>query len=107
MKWQHDETGRICEMDASPGPRWSLVKTPPTEAGWISVHERMPAEETPVLILLNDEIRIGELLFDDAAGPAYLFWDDPHNDGCAWDRNDVTHWMPLPVAPASAEGLQS
>lgn len=27
-KWQHDETGRITECDASPGPRWMQIDHP-------------------------------------------------------------------------------
>lgn len=25
MRWQHDETGRICEAENSPGPQWTRV----------------------------------------------------------------------------------
>lgn len=75
-------------------------------SGWISVDERMPADETPVIILLDGKVHLGELRWDTPGWEdnyeAYLFWDDPNNDGQDWQMHDVTHWMPLPPAPGAA-----
>ena len=70
---------------------------------WIKTSERLPEKETPVLILVLGEVRIGEIrteyaTFEDLHGD-FDYWDDPANDGqdIEWDR--VTHWMPLPPLP--------
>ena len=70
---------------------------------WIRVDERLPHKETPVLIILDGKIRIGEIRwahpgFEDTY-KSYRFWDDPDDDGQCWEWNDITHWMPLPELP--------
>jgi hypothetical protein len=70
---------------------------------WISVDERLPADETPVLIMLRGEITIGELRWEhpshEETYQAFRYWDNPSDDGQDWQWHDVTHWMALSAAP--------
>jgi hypothetical protein len=70
---------------------------------WISVDERLPADETPVLIMLRGEIAIGELRWEhpshEETYESFRYWDNPSDDGQDWQWPDVTHWMLLPAAP--------
>ncbi|HBM3111127.1 TPA: DUF551 domain-containing protein [Klebsiella oxytoca] len=70
---------------------------------WIKCSERMPKPETPVLIINNGDIRIGEIRWDhpthEETYSAFMYWDDPYNDGQPWEVFDITHWMPLPTPP--------
>jgi hypothetical protein len=83
---------------------WQLWSPPyyhPT--GWISVDEMMPPPETPVLIIIDGEIRIGERRIStpgwEETYDAYFYWDNPYDDGQAWDNSYVTHWSYLPLLP--------
>lgn len=71
--------------------------------GWISVNDELPSEETPVLIFWNGNIIVGERRWEhptfEETFNAFWYWDDPTDDGQDWERNEVTHWMPLPEAP--------
>lgn len=71
--------------------------------GWFSCSEKLPDEDTPVLIVLDGVVRIGELRREhpswEETWQSYQFWDDPTNDGMDWDWDSVTHWMPLPALP--------
>jgi hypothetical protein len=70
---------------------------------WISSKERLPDDETPVLILVANNIRIGELRWEipgyEDNYESYRYWDDPKDAGQFWEGLDVTHWMPLPDPP--------
>ena len=62
---------------------------------WISVKDRLPDGNEPVLVYAEDGvITVCSLVIADAfANPKNLkMWED--NDG--YDVCDVTHWMPLP-----------
>ena len=78
----------------------------PIPEGWISVEDRLPDEEIPVLIIFNGEIVIGERRWDNPGFEdtykAFWYWDDPTDDGQDWGRDEVTHWMPLPKPPMAA-----
>ena len=71
--------------------------------GWVLCTNKLPPDETPVLILINGELRIGERRWEypsfEESYKAFWYWDDPADDGQEWDNNDVTHWTPLPAAP--------
>lgn len=70
---------------------------------WIKCSERMPDAETPVLALLNGEIRVAEIRWDmpthEETYRPFWYWDDPYDDGQPWEVFDITHWMPLPEPP--------
>lgn len=78
---------------------------------WIPTDQQMPPPETPVLILLGGEPHIGELRWDhpgfEDSYSAYLYWDNPNDDGQAWDHGSVTHWMEIPKLPGFDEGIES
>ncbi|RQQ30509.1 DUF551 domain-containing protein [Burkholderia stagnalis] len=70
---------------------------------WISTNDSLPEDETPVLIVHNGAVAVGELrwerpLYEETFSP-FRYWDDPNNDGQDWDWCDVTHWMPIPSLP--------
>ncbi|WP_105601353.1 DUF551 domain-containing protein [Cronobacter sakazakii] len=71
---------------------------------WIKCSERMPPDETPVLVNFNGEPRIGEIRWDhptnEESYQSFRYWDCPYNDGQSWEVFDITHWMPLPAMPA-------
>lgn len=80
----------------------------PLGTQWIQCSERIPPEDTPVLILRNGELRIGAI-FTESPGheetfKAFNYWDDPNDDGQCWEWHEVTHWMPLPSAPSTKAG---
>lgn len=73
---------------------------------WVSVDDRLPPLETPVLASVHGmdapivlEMRIEtcnqmvESYFDD-----FLYWDNPHDDGQDYE-NRVLAWQPLPEPP--------
>ena len=70
---------------------------------WIKTENSLPPDETPVLIILNGEIRIGELRWDypswEETYEAYRYWDDPHDDGQDWQWDDVVYWAVMPEIP--------
>lgn len=71
---------------------------------WIKCSEKMPPDETAVLVNLNGELRIGELRWEhpthEESYQSFRYWDCPYNDGQSWEVFDITHWMPLPSPPA-------
>lgn len=73
---------------------------------WIPVADRLPEDETPVLIVRHGVVRIGERCWDhpghEDTYQSYWYWDDPQNDGQCWERDEITHWMPLPPLPFNA-----
>lgn len=74
-----------------------------TAESWVPVDERLPADETPVLILRNGERRIAELRWErptfEETFKAFRYWDDPNDDGQCWEWPEITHWRPLPELP--------
>lgn len=70
---------------------------------WKKTVNELPPDETPVLIILNGEIRIGELRWEtpgwEETYEAFRYWDDPNDDGQIWEWHDVTHWMEIPDLP--------
>ena len=67
---------------------------------WIKCEDKLPDIDTPVLIMFNGEVRIGEVCQENSSYEegydAFLYWDCPYNDGQDWEVFDITHWMPLP-----------
>ena len=125
--WQHCETGRtrivmpdmIVDADASwqvVGPLY-LGAAPPTAqaGGWVSVEERLPDLMVDVLAgyWYQDTWMKGKpLVFSYGICRMYEMPDDPcfpqgkrwQTHGCA--HSQITHWMPLPAPPTSAEGVE-
>ena len=70
---------------------------------WVSVGERLPEENVTVGILIKSRISENHNIFRLAFRKIYqsgeFEWVDPQ-DNYVWGGN-VTHWMPLPPAPAS------
>ncbi len=84
----------------------AMAKTTQSETAssqWIACTARMPPDETPVLVLRNGEIRMGELRWEhpgyEDTYKAFRYWDDPTNDGQGWEHFEITHWTPLPEKP--------
>jgi len=71
---------------------------------WIKCSEEIPRPEEAVLILRNGEVYLGMLQWEHPSHEEtfcpFLYWDDPHNDGQAWEYEEVTHWLPIPGKPA-------
>lgn len=67
---------------------------------WMHTKDGLPPDETPVLIVLKGEIRIGELRWErpgfEDTFEAFRYWDDPYDDGQDWEWDDVTKWAMLP-----------
>ena len=70
---------------------------------WINAKDSLPNIETPVIIVIGGNVCIGELRWDhpsyEDSYEAYMYWDDPNDDGKEWEWRDVTHWMPIPELP--------
>lgn len=70
---------------------------------WIECSDRLPPDETAVLVNFNGEPRIGELRWDhpthEESYKSFRYWDCPYNDGQPWEVFDITHWQPLPAPP--------
>lgn len=94
------------EISAEIDKACALAATMPSTApsGWISVDDRLPEDETPVIILLDGVPHIGELRWEtpshEETFKAFRYWDCPHDDGQGWEWHQVTRWMPLPDAPS-------
>lgn len=70
---------------------------------WIKCRDRNPQPETPVLIMVNGVMRIGEIRREhpthEETYQPFFYWDDPVEDGQCWEEFDITHWTPLPEPP--------
>lgn len=60
---------------------------------WVSVKDRMPPEETDVLVFCQKDPMIGYTV----AGFFYGAWKSFETEDDTWGV--VTHWMPLPDPP--------
>ena len=87
--------------------REQLEASQPVVPEWISVSDRLPENEDYVLAAdsydkyLNNPPRQQVACFGDWFGDGEPTWDD--GDGNDLILNQVTHWMPLPAAPALQE----
>lgn len=72
--------------------------------GWVPTAERLPPDETSVLLFRNGKVVIGERRWEhptwEETFSSFWFWacpDDQWHD----DQGDATvsHWMPLPDGP--------
>lgn len=74
--------------------------------GWTKVADKLPPEETPVLLLVSGTVYEGSLEwerpgFEDSFA-AFQYFVDTNND-FDWEWWDVTHWMVLPELPSEEE----
>lgn len=69
---------------------------------WIKCSERLPPSNKKVIILLKDG---AQHIASFCNCPAHKFWSVETACICPFDieREDVTHWMPLPEAPKEDE----
>jgi hypothetical protein len=71
---------------------------------WISINERLPEYDTSVLLLVNGKMTQGYLFSEvefNEMSMQNLYYDGFQNEVIddVIERNDVTHWMPLPEPP--------
>ena len=68
----------------------------PTARGWISINEKIPEIDTPVLVFtVNNEILVWTFRDDPETG---YCWDS--EEGGYWAKlNEGPYWMPLPEPP--------
>ena len=87
-----------------PGP---VVAAPPTAQaeGWISVDERLPEPDGPVLAHNGKWTGVAAWMSGEYLEPLER-WQDEHREFIEMMGPAITHWMPLPPAPTSAEGVE-
>ena len=68
---------------------------------WIDVKDRLPEQETRVLLAWNDDVEIGYLTIpEDKRFTPY--WKDSGDEQPCYSKiteDIITHWMPLPKLP--------
>ena len=70
---------------------------------WISVKDRLPIAEERVLFWCARNggfVGLGAKAVNDPDSSQWFDESHTDRDGDAYDEYDVTHWMPLPAAPA-------
>lgn len=74
---------------------------------WVKTTEEWPDTDTPVLAVVNGDIRVAMLSWDypsfEESYKPYQYWDDVYDDGQGWSHEEVTHWMSLPEIPSKSE----
>lgn len=96
---ERDCTGAALAMERV--LRWaeqSAGSASPSVAHWTSVHDRLPAAETDVLVR---GIKRDSSVFHDVAGMFHGEWLSQVTEREM--RGEVTHWQPLPAAPEHLE----
>lgn len=71
-----------------------MANTPEKPDGWISVKDRLPQIDTPVMLYTGHEYEIGRLEEDGE----FSIWVD-YRYGGEMAADQFTHWMPLPEPP--------
>lgn len=67
---------------------------------WISVYERLPETETPVIIFTKKGTYYVGYYYKGAVNPGFTGF---YSNGC---KRDATHWMPLPEHPKMKGGAE-
>ena len=97
------------------GPLVGIAAPPTAQAeGWVSVEERLPAKNTEVLICFAESPLPSTGQYtghaEDPAGWCYpkesYLWPGESEKLPDGGAPTVTHWMPLPPPPTSAEGVE-
>ena len=93
---------------AAQGFRDGVASTaPPTaQAGvWISVDEWLPEPDGPVLAHNGKWTGVAAWMSGEYLEPLER-WQDEHREFIEMMGPAITHWMPLPLPPTSAEGVE-
>ena len=72
-------------------------------AGWISVDERLPEPDGPVLAYNGKWTGVAAWMSGEYLEPLER-WQDEHGEFIEMMGPAITHWMPLPIAPGPADG---
>ena len=97
------------------GPLVGRASPPTAQAeGWVSVEERLPAKNTEVLICFAESPLPSTGQYtghaEDPAGWCYpkesYLWPGESEKLPDGGAPTVTHWMPIPPLPTSAEGVE-
>lgn len=74
------------------------------DAGWVSVDERLPEPDWPVLAHNGKWTGVAAWMSGDYLEPLER-WQDEHREFVEMMGPAITHWMPLPPPPSSAKGV--
>jgi hypothetical protein len=91
---------------AAQGFRDGVASTAPPAAqagGWISVDERLPEPDGPVLAHNGKWTGVAAWMSGEYLEPLER-WQDEHREFIEMMGPAITHWMPLPAAPGPADG---
>ena len=114
MTIEHLNHADYCTVIEPPKPLY-LAAPPTAQAGrWVSVEERLPAKNTEVLICFAESTLPSTGQYTghaaDPAGWCYpkesYLWPGESEKLPDGGAPTVTHWMPLPPLPTSAEGVE-
>jgi hypothetical protein len=72
---------------------------------WISVDERLPEPDGPVLAHNGKWTGVAAWMSGEYLEPLER-WQDEHREFIEMMGPAITHWMPLPLPPTSAEGVE-
>ena len=87
------------------GPLMGIAAPPTAQAGWwISVDERLPEPDGPVLAHNGKWTGVAAWMSGEYLEPLER-WQDEHREFIEMMGPAITHWMPLPPLPTSAEGV--
>lgn len=70
--------------------------------GWVSVDERLPEPDEPVLCFNGRWIGVGAWMSGECLEDIER-WQDEHREFIEMSGPAVSHWMPLPPSPAAGE----
>ena len=88
------------------GPLIGCASPPTAQAeGWISVDERLPEPDGPVLAHNGKWTGVAAWMSGEYLEPLER-WQDEHREFIEMMGPAITHWMPLPLPPTSAEGVE-
>ena len=73
------------------------------QAGWVSVDERLPEPDGPVLAHNGKWTGVAAWMSGEYLEPLER-WQDEHREFIEMMGPAITHWMPLPAAPGPADG---
>ena len=101
---QH-EAQQYLEDDERPTPLYTHPSPPEgMVGGWVSVEERLPESDAPVLAHNGKWTGVAAWMSGDYLEPLER-WQDEHREFIEMMGPAVTHWMPMPPAPSSAKGV--